>query len=251
MITSPRNPHIRSLRTLSRRRERGRQRRIVVSGVRLIDAALRFGARVEELLIVPDADGLADLRERAAAAGATVTPVSERVIRALADVETPQPVAAVVGLPEPVPLAEVRWSWLVVADGLQDPGNLGTLIRTAHAAGFDAVAVTEGTVDPFTSKAIRASAGSCFAIPIGRVSPEAVPSDAHVWVADGEGGYDYRRVRFEPPLVLVFGGEGSGPARAWPAARRVRIPIRAGVESLNVAAAAAILLFAAKEPVES
>jgi TrmH family RNA methyltransferase len=251
MITSPRNPHVRSLRALNRSRQRGGQRRVVVTGVRLVDAAIRYGARLEEILVVAEATGLAGLRARAAAAGATVIPVSERVIRAVAEVETPQPVAAVIVLPQPVSLAEMRWSWLVVADGLQDPGNLGTLIRTAHAAGFDAVAVTEGTVDPFNAKAIRASAGSCFGSPIVRVSPEAVPRDAHVWIADANGEDDYRRVRFEPPLVLVFGSEGRGPAHAWPGARRVRIPIRAGVESLNVTAAAAVLLFAAKEPVES
>jgi TrmH family RNA methyltransferase len=220
--------------------------RVVVTGARLIDAALRYGARVEELLVQAGADGLADLPARAVAAGTTVTSVSERVIRAVADVETPQPVAAVIALPELVALADMRWSWLVVADGVQDPGNLGALIRTAYAAGFDALGVTDGTADPFNPKAIRASAGSCFALPIAHVSPEVVPQGVRVWVADANGEHDYLRVRFDPPVAFIFGSEGRGPAHTWPAARRVRIPIRAGVESLNVTAAAAILLFAAR-----
>jgi TrmH family RNA methyltransferase len=207
---------------------------------------MRWGARVEELLAVPGAGGLADLRSCAVTAGSRVIEVSERVIRAVADVETPQPVAAVIALPEPVSLIDIRWYWLVVADGLQDPGNIGALIRTAHAAGFDALGVTDGTADPFNPKAIRASAGSCFALPIIQVSPDVIRQGARVWVADANGEHDYRRVRFEPPVALIFGSEGRGPAHAWPGAHRVRIPIRAGVESLNVTAAAAILLFAAR-----
>ncbi|MDR5684190.1 MAG: RNA methyltransferase [Armatimonadota bacterium] len=247
MITSLRNPHVLALRALLRPRERARQGRLVVTGLRLIDAALRYGAHVEEVLVVPGVSGLGGLRDRAAAAGAAVVSVSERVIRALADVQTPQPVAAVVRTPPPVALDSLTWSRLVVADGLQDPGNLGSLIRTAHAAGFDALALTEGTADPFNPKAVRASAGSCFALPIVRTEPDALPRDAHLWVADAKGEEDYRRVRFRLPLVFVFGSEGRGPAHTWARARRVRIPIRPGSESLNVTAAAAVLLFTATD----
>lgn len=246
MITSPRNPHVRALRALRDRRERARAGRAVVTGVRLVGTALGLG-RVEELLVVPGAEPEADaLAERARTAGLVVRTVSERVLEAVSDVKTPQPVAAVVRLPQVIPLSRLRWRWLAVADGLQDPGNLGALVRTAHAAGFDAVAVLPDTVDPFHPRALRGSAGSCLALPLVSATPEEVCAAARVWVADPRGEVDYRRADYTPPVALVFGSEASGARHAWPGARTVRVPVAAGVESLNVTAAAAVLLYEAR-----
>jgi len=241
VITSPKNPHIRSLRQLAHRRDRRAQGKVVVSGVRLVEAALRMGARVEEILF---AEPVPTVEALAASAGVRVLRVSERVIRALADVQTPQPVCAVVRLPELRSLRALRWTRLAVADGLQDPGNMGALVRTADAAGFDAVAVLAGTADPFHPKAIRASAGSCFGLPIAEAQPEEI--SGRVYVADPRGEVDYREADYTPPVAFVFGSEGTGPRHAWPTARRVRIPMYGRAESLNVVAAAALLLYEAR-----
>ncbi len=218
----------------------------MVTGVRLADSALRLG-RVEELLVVPGASSEVDeLARRAAELGVPVRPVSHRVVEAVSDVKTPQPVAAVVRLPEVVPLARLRWRWLAVADGLQDPGNLGALVRTAHAAGFDAVAVLPNTADPFHPRALRGSAGSCLALPLASATPEEVCAAARVWVADPRGEVDYRQADYRPPVALVFGSEASGARHPWPGARTVRVPLAPGVESLNVTAAAAVLMYEAR-----
>lgn len=246
MITSPRNPHIRALRALRDRKERWRSGRAVVTGLRLVEAALGAG-RVEELLVAPQAGPEAEvLLSRARDLGLPVRQVSDRVLEALADVKTPQPVAAVVRLPQVVPLSRLRWRWLAVADGLQDPGNLGALIRTAHAAGFDAVAVLPETADPFHPRAVRGSAGSCFTFPLASTTPEEVSDAARVWVADPRGEVDYRKADYRPPVALVFGSEAAGPRHPWPRARTVRVPLSPGVESLNVVAAAAVLLYEAR-----
>lgn len=246
MITSLRNPHVRALRALRERRERLRAGRAVVTGLRLVDAALRTG-RVQELLVAPDAGPeLERLLGWAHERGLPVRRVSHRVLQALSDVKTPQPVAAVVRLPEVVPLSRLRWRWLAVADGLQDPGNLGALVRTAHAAGFDAVAVLPETADPFHPKAVRGSTGSCFTLPLASATPDEVSRGARVWVADPQGEVDYRQADYRPPVALVFGSEAAGPRHRWPQARTVRVPLAPGVESLNVTAAAAVLLYEAR-----
>lgn len=218
----------------------------MVTGLRLVEVALRTG-RVEELLVVPDAGPEVDrLLGCAHERGLAVRRVSYRVLKALSDVKTPQPVAAVVRLPEMVPLSRLRWRWLAVADGLQDPGNLGALVRTAHAAGFDAVAVLPQSADPFHPKAVRGSAGSCFALPLASATSEEVSRAARVWVADPRGEVDYREADYRPPVALVFGSEAAGPRHPWPEARTIRVPLAAGVESLNVTAAAAVLLYEAR-----
>ncbi len=217
-----------------------------MTGTRLVEAALRLG-RVEELLVLPRAGPEAEaLAQRGRELRVPVRQVSQAVLEALSDVKTPQPVAAVVRLPEVVPLSRLRWRWLAVADGLQDPGNLGALLRTAHAAGFDAVAVLPGTTDPFHPRAIRGSAGSCFTLPVAITTPEEVCGAARVWVADPKGEVDYRQASYDPPVALVFGSEAAGVRRTWPGARTVRVPLAPGVDSLNVTAAAAVLLYEAR-----
>ncbi len=201
MITSPRNPYVRALRALQDRRRRWQAgRRTVVTGVRLVGTALHLG-RVEEVLVAPGQGAeVQALVDRARSSGVPVRQVSTRVLEAVSDVKTPQPVAAVVRLPAVVPLGRLSWRWLAVADGLQDPGNLGALVRTAHAAGFDAVVVMAHTADPFHPRAVRGSAGSCLAVPIASATPEEVCASARVWVADprgpeGGGGLPAGRLR--------------------------------------------------------
>ena len=142
---------------------------------------------------------------------------------------------------------------VLVLDRLQDPGNVGTLLRSAEGAGVTAVAVLEGTADPFSPKALRSSMGSAFRLPVvtelnGREFLEqARTRGCAVLAADGGGAVSFRRTDWTRPTVLVVGNEGRGVAQDLLEAcdQRVAIPMRGSVESLNVATAGAVLLFEA------
>ena len=161
LISSPQNERVKLVRLLQHQAKARRQHgRLVLEGVRLMRDVLDSGVRPDFVLYVPDAapDGPAHhLIQRLQDEQLTCHPVTEALMRAMSDTETPQGVLGVfpwpdLPLPDPVGLA-------VIADGWRDPGNLGTLIRTAAAAGVDLVATTPGTVDPFNPKTIRAGMG--------------------------------------------------------------------------------------------
>jgi TrmH family RNA methyltransferase len=198
------------------------------------------------------------LLRRAAAAEITVHLVDERVLATLTDAVTPQGVVALV--------QEETATWAAVLDrgprllaalvDVADPGNAGTVIRTADAAGADAVVLTTGSVDPYNPKAVRASAGSVCHLPVvtGVAEQELVgPARAAgltVLAADAGGEDDLDRLdgagALAAPALWVFGSEAHGlPAAVRAGAdRRVRIPIHGRAESLNLAASAAICLYA-------
>jgi TrmH family RNA methyltransferase len=247
MIDSPHHPHVKALRKLSRADERRARGRAILPTTRLIDAALRAGVVIEEVLIAAaaSAEDVA-LAERAVSAGARRIEISARALRAVAGVESPPPVAAVVHVPPRASLDAGAWRRLAVADGIADPGNLGTLIRTADAAGFDGVVLLDGTVDPFSPKALRASAGSALSLPLLAAADAEISARARVLVADPDGDVDFRETDYTPPIALVFGSEAHGPRRPWAGAVRVRVPNFGRAESLNVAAAAALFLYEAR-----
>ena len=137
----------------------------------------------------------------------------------------------------------------MILDRLQDPGNLGTLLRTALAFGWEGVAAIPGTVDFFNDKALRAAQGAAFFLPYSWMEPEQIADwakkkKAEIWIADAKGK-QFSGISFRPPLALVLGSEGRGPG-AWfrDFGRLLSIPLQNNVESLNVAAAGAILLYA-------
>jgi TrmH family RNA methyltransferase len=179
--------------------------------------------------------------------GAVVEAVSDNVLTAVSATETPQGILAVVARQE---LAlPARLDFVLVADGLRDPGNAGTLLRTAAAAGAQAVFLTPGTVDPYAPKVLRAAMGAHFRLPLRVSDWQAIrallPAGMQVYLADSGGGQPYTACDFRPPLALVIGGEaaGAGSEAVHLAASRVHIPMAARVESLNAAVAAAVLLF--------
>ncbi len=139
---------------------------------------------------------------------------------------------------------------VLILDQIQDPGNLGTLLRTALALGWEGVITTPGTVDLFNDKALRASQGAPFRLPFSHKTPEELllwleKTDRTLWVADSEGS-PLRNEKFSPPLALVLSHEGRG-WNEWAArkGKKVAIPLKNNVESLNVAIAGAILLYEA------
>lgn len=174
--------------------------------------------------------------------------VSPELLKKISGVEEKDGCAALVPLPRPQPL-ETK-SRLLILDKVSDPGNLGTLWRTALALGWDGVWLTPGTVDPFNDKALRAAKGATFRLPYERIDPEAAVRwvkrrKASLFTADLEGEPLSACLPAKAPLALLLGNEGQGPG-SWSAtlSRKITIPMQNEVESLNVASAGAILLYA-------
>jgi RNA methyltransferase, TrmH family len=229
---------------------------VVLEGADLLSAALDAGTPVEAVYVapgrrMPGPDG--DVVERAYSTGSRVFDLAPGVLERIADTVTPQPILAVVGY-APGRLADVPTGSLVmVCVDIRDPGNAGTMIRTADAAGADAVIFCDGTVDPTNPKTARASAGSLFHLPVvaGPAAAEVVADlRRRGFVVVGavvRGGSDYTSFDWRSPTALLFGNESSGlDAEVVELLdERVSIPMTGRSESLNVASAAAVLCFEA------
>ena len=248
------------MRDLHRRKARGRRGLALVEGIRLVEEALAAGVRFRGAVVAPEllrtARGAA-LVEELARHAIRVEEVGARTFAQLADTETPQGIIAVI---EPrrwtsadIPLAP--GAVVLVIDGVQDPGNVGTLIRTAHALGAAGTVVLRGTADPTSPKALRAALGATFRHPVAALDDAAFIAwtrQHHVllWAAAADGTPLHRALgadRRAPgrPIAVIVGNEGAGirPQLNAVAAQRVAIPLAQGAESLNVAVAAGILLY--------
>jgi TrmH family RNA methyltransferase len=237
---------------LKTRKGRRREALVLVEGVRAVTAALDGGARLR-LGVVSDRlegrPGGRELKARLGDLGVEVRHVSDSELAALSDTETPQGVL-LVAEERDVPLgAFVPGRWLVL-DGVQDPGNAGTLVRAAVAFGLDGVVALDGTVDLWSPKAVRASAGLGFRIPIGRSSSRALleicrEAGVALLVADPAGA-DVGGVDLSGPVALVMGNEGAGacPELVRAAEAIVAVPMHGPAESLNVGVAGSVLLYA-------
>lgn len=254
MITSVQNPRIQSVRKLQAQAKARRQEQaFVVEGVRLVEEALEAGWQSHLVLYTSDLSerGLA-LVERFQQLGVPNEQVSSEVMETASDTQTPQGVLAVVAMRKlPLPAAV---DFLLVADGLRDPGNLGTLLRTAAAAGVQGVLLPPGAVDPFSPKVVRSAMGAHFRLPVLCLEWESIREILHppsmgprfqVYVADSAGGVSYTQADFTRPTALIVGGEaeGAGMLAQELADARLHIPMPGKIESLNAAVAAAILIF--------
>ncbi|HWC11329.1 MAG TPA: RNA methyltransferase [Acidimicrobiales bacterium] len=247
-----RNHRVRRLRRLVRYpRARRAERAFVLEGAHLVEAAVAAAVPLEGIYVAPGGEG--PLVERARAAGLPVHLLAPGVLERVADAVTPQRLLAVAPIPE-TPLAELRGATLVVVSvGLQDPGNLGTVIRSASAAGAAGVICCDGTVDPFGPKCVRASAGALFHVRLvaGRPAVEVLDELGSWGVrrlgARAREGVPYHRTDLRSPTAFVLGNESHGlpPEVAAVVDGFVTIPMTSAVESLNVAAAASVLCFEA------
>jgi TrmH family RNA methyltransferase len=254
------HPLTRRLRALRRDGAMRRAERVLVAeGIHLTREALASGASVESVVASP-ALGRSDegrrLLERARGAGVPVHEVAERLMESLQDARTPQPVLSLVRWPR-IELSAVlddatARGRIVVAHGIQDPGNLGSLLRSADAAGAVALLSCAGGADLSHPRTVRASMGSIFRLPSTRAETEeilaALRGAGYRTVGSSPaGGARYDRFDWSGPLALFLGGEGAGlPAELLSGLdAAVSVPMRAGVESLSVGAAAAVLLFEA------
>jgi TrmH family RNA methyltransferase len=232
----------------------------LVEGPHAVDAALTAaGHDVRELFVTEAAaERDAGLIDRARAAGAEIRVVTDRVLGSLRDTVTPQGIVAVVAEPVTTLSSALAGAPRLVAllENVGDPGNAGTVIRTADAAGADAVIATRGSVDLWSGKCLRATAGSAFHLPVisdaavGEVVDATRVAGLQVLVTAADGDTDLDDLigagDLSAPTMWVFGNEARGvsPELRTLADRVVRLPIYGAAESLNLAATAAICLYA-------
>ncbi|HMK96035.1 MAG TPA: RNA methyltransferase [Acidimicrobiales bacterium] len=273
-----RHQRVQRLRRLVGRRDaRKEEGRFVIEGVNLLEEALRAGTPIEAVYLDsswqpsasaqgagedgPDltrssSERLVGLVERCYGLGARVFQLEPGVLARVAGTVTPQPVLAVVQLPlrTMADLAEHRPQLVVACVDVRDPGNAGTVARSAWAAGADAVVCCEGTVDLWNPKAVRSSAGAVLHIPVVAAGPapetlgELGLWGLRRWGTVPAGGEDYAAVDLARPSALVVGNEAAGLPVGELRAHLdglLSIPMAAGAESLNVGMAAAVLCFEA------
>jgi TrmH family RNA methyltransferase len=256
-ISSADNETVRFAKRLLTKKGRDRSGFYLIEGPKLLSEALDCDAEVPFAFFCEEGPGGFSRYEalacRAAAARASVLLTTERVFCRMADTKTPQGVLAAVKKPvrDAAGFFSCAGGNVLVLDRVQDPQNVGSLIRTADAAGLGGVIVVFGTGDPFAPKAVRAAAGALFRAPLlfVRDASEAVAlltaAGKRVAVADARGGTSCYEADLARDVAFVIGNEGSGSSRAFTAGASavVRIPMPGGAESLNAAAAAAVLLF--------
>lgn len=257
MLTSTRSPHVARLRRLHERKGREQSGTFLAEGPDCVEAAIQSGL-VREIVTTPGHP----IALRAGEAGVDVHLADARVVSAICDAKSPQGIVAECAIPATsLTQAIAGRGPIIVCDRLADPGNLGTIIRTAEAVGACAVLTVQGSVDPWNPKVVRASAGSIFRLPVVQV--ESATDGVDVVKATGrpvlalsgtadstvsqaldalrQSGADLAHVAW------LVGSEAHGisPAALEASTYRVRLPMRAAVESLNAAIAVAICLYLA------
>jgi len=253
MITSTSNNRIKEARKLQRRRERHEQGQLLLEGVRLVRDAWEQGAIVHYAFIAPELlvnqNATLELIEELKDEGVEVLACDANVFASLSETVTPQGIAAVVALPQ-LPLPAVRTLTLLL-DQVRDPGNAGTLLRSAAAAGVQLVVFGPETVDPYNEKVLRAGMGAHFRIPIRVLeswdeAASLIDMNQPLYLADAGSESDYDRVDWTAAVTMAVGGEADG-ASVWVRERAlpITIPMQGATESLNAAVAGSVILFEA------
>lgn len=241
MITSVQNEKVKQWRKLQKQRDREKAGAFLIEGYHLLEEAKQSGAAILEIIVEQDKEIPKQCHDY------PITMVSKSVFAHVSQTETPQGIAAVVAMSAP---PDITGHHVLLVDAVQDPGNLGTIIRTADAAGFDAVVLGEGTVDLYNGKVIRATQGSLFHVPVVRRNltemTDLLKADGfEIWAAALKQANIYNQLKVPDKTALIVGNEGAGiHANLLEAAdRSVTIPIHGKAESLNVHVAAGILMY--------
>lgn len=259
MITSTQNPLVKSVRRLHQAKERHQEQAFLLEGTHLLQEACAVALELDVLCATPDwQEQHLALWQQASQRAARTELVSGAVLTAMATTVHPDGVIAVA--PRHPGLQPAMTSQLaLLLDRLQDPGNLGTIIRTAVAAGADGMWLTAGSVELENPKVLRSSAGQWFKLPMA-LCEEPIAHLRHYRQQGGQvvatsmtAAIDYWQLDFTPPTLILLGNEGGGlsPALLAEADQQVRVPMAAGVESLNVSITAALLLYEARRQRQS
>jgi TrmH family RNA methyltransferase len=249
VIVSQQNPKVKYVRRLQGSgRFRRKERAFVAEGTRWLSEIILSAGEIRFVLFTQDWGVSEDHRQLLDRLSSEVVEVSSEVMRGMSELETSEGILAVLPIMEH-PLPE-KPSMLLVADGISDPGNLGTMIRTAAAAGTDGVILAPGCVDAYNPKVVRGGMGAHLQFPIHRRSwPQIASLTSHMsnWVAASGDNVSYDQVDWKEPSSLIAGNEaiGAGETARQMFKNRVSIPMLRPMDSLNVAVASGIILFEA------
>lgn len=255
LITSAANPVVKRMRLLADRKHRRREGAFVVEGIQPVWQAVEAGAGIEVLVVAPGLLGRSAARDMVAKqelAGTRVTRVSDELFRRLSGREGPSGLAAIVrtGQTSLADLAVGPDSVFVALHEIANPGNLGTIIRTANAAGAAGVVLLGLSTDPFDPAAVKASMGALFSVSVVATGIEeffawASRAGVSVVTTSAQAADSFWESPYPRPLALLLGSEGTGlPAELLARGDlAVRIPMAGTAESLNVAVAAGVLLY--------
>lgn len=255
MIESLHNEQVKYVVSLQRRKVREESQAFVVEGWRFVDEAVRRDALIQKVYVCLERNPREwqALRDNLLEKKVPFEEVDERVFRKMSATEEPQGILAVV--------SQKSYTWsdvevneqtvLLILDGLQDPGNLGTILRTALASGVHYICLTQGTVDLYNPKVLRSTMGAVFSLVILQtLQAEEIlgfcqEQGLNILMGDIQGSPIYSTILPEGPLALVVGNEGKGPSPVFRNAdgQHITIPMQHDVESLNVAMATGILLY--------
>ncbi|HLS20276.1 MAG TPA: RNA methyltransferase [Bacillota bacterium] len=246
LLTSIQNARVKQWRKLHQRKHREREQKFLIEGFHLIEEAYKSNWPIETIIITDESD----LSEWMKAFEVVI--VNEIVFNHLAQTKTPQGIIAIVNKHD---LPFNMTGHVLLLDAIQDPGNLGTIIRTADAAGFSAIYLGRGTVDLYNDKVIRATQGSLFHLPIiqGELKEiiEQLKSESYTILATdlSEQTVNYFSIKNITKGALILGNEGAGISQPYidRADISVKIPLYGQAESLNVSVAAGILMYHLKQ----
>lgn len=256
VITSLTNDRVKAIRALEMKKERKETGLFVAEGTSLLVEARAAGFVPETLVYQAGCapGGIARaLVGWALDAGSEVLEVSPAVLGKLSSKDNPQTMLGVfrqrwIALPAPGSIAQGK-TWLALEE-VRDPGNLGTIIRTADAAGVSGIILVGATCDAFAHETVRATMGSIFTVPLARMSREAFLDWCHGWRGDVigthlSGSEDFRKLAYKEPELLVMGSEGPGLSEELTKActRLVKIPMAGRLDSLNLAVATGLVLY--------
>ncbi|NGX37704.1 MAG: putative TrmH family tRNA/rRNA methyltransferase [Chlamydiae bacterium] len=231
-ISSPQHPIVKTFVKLrTSRKFRYEQKQVVIAGIKQVSEAPSL-----DILLVRTGFSHSLKANQ-------IYSVSESLLKKVTGLESPEPMAAIVGMPDWASLNGKKW--ILGLDGIQDPGNLGTLLRTALALGWEGAFMTENCVDPFNEKALRAAKGATFRLPLRMDTEKKLclfAKDYQTWIADPHGK-SLNEISSQKNGFLILGNEAQGVSETLKAQfNALSIPI-ADIESLNVAAAGAILMY--------
>ena len=255
-VTSLANPIIKDIKALSQKKSRDESRTFLAEGLKLVIDALDRGWAIRTLVYAKAGKGeplVEKVAARTVAAGGLVLEVSEKVMSSITRRDNPQMVAAVfeqrwTPLRDIQPKGSETW---IALDRVRDPGNLGTIIRTADAVGASGVILVGDCTDPFSMETVRATMGSMFALPLVKTTPADFLKwkksvDARLVATHLAGAVDYRTIDYRSkPVILMMGNEQSGlpDDLAGAADKLARIPQVGMADSLNLAVATGVMLF--------
>lgn len=249
-IESKDNSLYKDTKKLKERRGRNKSSKYIIEGFRLVEEAFKANLPIEYIFISNEEEKRIDkylgkyINEKTKIFG-----LSDNLLKELCSTEKPQGVIAVVQMKK-VDMA-LEGSFYLLCDKVQDPGNLGTIIRTAHAAGVDGIILTKGTVDVYNDKTIRSTMGSLFHVPIINdddelsITKSLVDKGFSLLATSLEGDKDFFKEDLTGKIVISVGNEGNGVSEEVYklADKKVKVPMPGGAESLNVAIATSVILY--------